>query len=325
MARVARQQIVIDFWDVGQGDATVIRPSPTHAFIIDVGPRNSPIVDWIAQNPSIFVEGIVLTHNDADHAGALAALIEAARFRIDCVYFLLDRNAKDSRFVRLFSRLNAAVRAGEVKRVLRLEAPQVVWRDSTATVEVFVRYPAVAENIAAKSPNVTAGVLTLNVDQHVRVIWASDAPIEVVERECRGTHPEYMVGPHHGAPSDRAHPSAPNWLASIGSQTTLISVGSGNRYAHPQPSYIRNSLHCGTRIVCTQLTTLCDRNRRRDVVKSHARLGLPQPNSGVACRGPVRIVLLPGGDIVGDELDAEHQIEIQKLERPKCLLLRPKT
>jgi beta-lactamase superfamily II metal-dependent hydrolase len=122
VARVARQQIVIDFWDVGQGDATVIRPSPTHAFIIDVGPRNSPIVDWIAQNPSIFIEGIVLTHNDADHAGALAALIDAARFRIECVYFLLDRNAKDSRFVRLFSRLNAAIRAGEVKRVLRLEA-----------------------------------------------------------------------------------------------------------------------------------------------------------------------------------------------------------
>jgi competence protein ComEC len=324
VARVARQPIVVDFWDVGQGDASVIRPAPSRAFIIDVGPRNSPIVDWVAQNPSLFIEGIVLTHNDADHAGALAALVEAARFRIECVYFLVDRNTKDSRFVQLFSRLNAALKAGEVKRILRLEAPQVVWTDATGSVEVSVRYPAVAENIAATAPNVTSGVLTLCIESRIRIIWASDAPIEVVARECAGSNPEYMVGPHHGAPSDRANAAAAGWVAEISAQTTLISVGSANRYAHPQPSYIRNSLRCGSRIVCTQLTPLCDRSHRRDVVKSHARLGLPQPNSGVACRGPVRIMLLSSGDIVGDELDAEHQIEIRKLERPKCLLLRPK-
>jgi beta-lactamase superfamily II metal-dependent hydrolase len=273
---------------------------------------------------SIRIDGIVLTHNDADHAGAIAAIVETARFRIECVYFLVDRTVKDARFVQLFSRLDAAVKAGEMKRLLRLEAPQVVWTDRTGGVEVVVRYPGVAANISAKTPNVTSGVLTLNVEKRARIVWAGDAPIEVVASECPGENPEYMVGPHHGAPSDRANPAAAEWLARIGAQTTLISVGSGNRYAHPQPSYIKKSLLCGSRIVCTQLTKLCDTTRHRDVVKSHARLGLPQPNTGVACRGPVRIMLLPGGDIVGDELDAEHQTEIQKLERPKCLLLAPK-
>ena len=324
MAGVARQGIVIDFWDVGQGDATVISPSRLRAFIIDGGPRNSPVIDWVAQSPSLTIDGIVLTHNDADHAGALAALIDAARFRIECVYLLVDRSVKDSRFVRLFSRLEAARKAGEVKQVIRLEAPQTVWRDQTNSVQLNVRYPDIAQNVLATSPNVTSAILTLTVDKRIRIIWASDAPIEMVENTCGGSRPEFMVGPHHGAPIDRADSRAPLWLASIGAQTTLISVGSGNRYSHPQPSYIRSSLRCGTRIVCTQLTALCDRHRKRDVVKSHARLGLPQPNTGVACRGPTRIILLPSGDIIGDELDDDHQREIQKLERPKCLLLRPK-
>jgi competence protein ComEC len=321
---VARKPIVIDFWDVGQGDATIIRQNPSQAFIIDVGPRNSPIIDWVAQNRSLTIEGIVLTHNDADHAGAIAALVDAARFRIGCVYFLADRNIKDFRFVQLFSRLDAAAKAGEIKKLLRLEAPQVVWRDATGSVEVIVRHPDVTANLVTKSPNATSGILTLNVKNRTRIIWAGDASIEVVAQECHGQQPEYMVGPHHGAPSDRANPLAERWLAEIAAQTTLISVGSNNRYDHPQPSFIRKSLRCGSRIMCTQLTALCDRSRRRDVVKSHARLGLPQPNTGVACRGPVRVMLLPSGDIVGDELDAEHQIEIRQLERPKCLLLAPK-
>ena len=325
MARVARKPIVIDFWDVGQGDATIIRPTLTQAFIIDVGPRNSPIVDWVSHNRSVTIEGIVLTHNDADHAGAIAALIDAGRGRIGTVYFLVDRNPKDSRFVQLFARLSAALKAGEIKGLLRLEAPQVVWRDATGSVEIVVRYPVVVANVGAKSPNATSGILTLNVHNRARIIWASDAPIEVVAQECSGQQPEYMVGPHHGAPSDRANALAEQWLAEIGARTTLISVGSKNSHQHPQPSFIRKSLRCSSRIVCTQLTPLCDRTRRRDVVKSHARLGLIPPNTGVACRGPVRITLLPSGDIVGDELDAEHQLEIQQLERPKCLLLAPKT
>ncbi len=324
MARVARKPIIIEFWDVGQGDASVIRPNRSRVFIIDVGPRNSPIVDWLAKNPSVFVDGIVLTHNDADHAGALMALIQAARSRIDTVYFLVDRKPKDLRFIRLFARLNAAVKAGEVKRILRLEAPQTVWRDDSGSVEVRVMYPNVSQNISASNPNATSGVLALCVGGQIRIIWASDAPIEIVERVCPNSKPEFMVGPHHGAPSDRAHQSAEKWLASICARTTVISVGSKNKHAHPQPSYIRNSLKCGSRIMCTQLTPLCDRDRRTDVVKSHARLGLPQPNTGIACRGPIRVMLLGSGDIVGDELDGEHRQEIERLQRPKCLLLLTK-
>ncbi len=323
MARVAREPLVLDFWDVGQGDATVVRPTPNRAFIIDVGPRNSPIVDWIIRNPAIGIDGIVLTHNDADHAGALSALIDAASSRIGCVYFLQDRCKKDASFVKLFSRLDEAFKAGELKKVTRLEAPGVIWHDTTKTVEIAVRYPSVLENIAADDANETSGILTLTVQGIVKVLWASDSPIEMVAKHCSGSKPDYMLGPHHGAPSDRAHTAAEGWLRDIGAQINLISVGSRNGYNHPQVSFMRKTLHAGSRVVCTQLTPLCDKMRKKDVVKSHARYALPQPRTGIACRGPSRVMLLPSDDLIGDDLDAVHQEAIRGLQRPKCLRLAP--
>jgi hypothetical protein len=166
-----------------------------------------------------------------------------------------------------------------------------IWRDKTGTVELEVRYPSVMENIPVNAPNVTSGILVLTARSVVKVIWASDAPIEMVAKHCSGAQPDYMVGPHHGAPIDRSNNAAGSWLRDIGAGTTLISVGSFNSYPHPQKSYIRKSLHAGSRIVCTQLTKLCDKNPCRDVIKSPRTLYvaetkywkcLPWPGSGDA-------------------------------------------
>jgi hypothetical protein len=267
---------------------------------------------------------LVLTHNDADHAGGLAALISAAASRIDCVYFLVDDHPKAERFLKLFARLDAAYRGGQLKEIRRLEAPGVLWTDASGSGELVVKYPNVMQNIPARSPNLTAGILELRWTGVTKIVWASDAPLEALAATCAGTSPDYLVGPHHGAPIDRAHSSAEPWLKSVAAETNLISVGSSNRHDHPQKSYLRKSRRAGSRIVCTQLTSLCDRYRRTDVIKSHARYALPPPNTGITCRGPVRVQILANGDLIGDDLDAAHQQAIQGLQRPQCLLLHGK-
>jgi beta-lactamase superfamily II metal-dependent hydrolase len=323
MAILAHQRLITEFWDVGQGDATVIRIASGRVILIDVGPRNSPIIDWLLHNPGIYIDKLVLTHNDADHAGAVIAIIDGAKFRIGHVYFLLDRNRKAKVFAALFSTLVAAYERGEIKALTRLEAPQTIWEDQALRIKLDVVYPQVHESIPASSPNIASAVLQLSVNQEVKIVWAADSLIETVAGRCANVKPDFLVGPHHGAPADRASARAQQWLDSIGATTNVLSVGSNNPHDHPQKSYIRKSLAAGSTVLCTQLTPLCDRSRSKDVVKSHARLAIPQPNTGVACRGSIRIVL-HGDTFVGDELDAEHQKEIKKLSRPQCLLLRPK-
>ena len=164
----------------------------------------------------------------------------------------------------------------------------------------------------------------MEVSGSIKIIWASDAYLEDLIRVCPDAKSPYMVGPHHGAPIDRGNGLAESWLRSVGAKINIISVGSRNRYDHPQKSYIRKAVAAGSRITCTQITPLCDKGRTKDVIKAHARYALPQPNTGIACRGPVRAMLLPSDDIIGDDLDAEHQEAIRSLQRPQCILLAPK-
>ena len=317
---MAQQPLVVEFWDVGQGDCSVIHLPSGEIILIDVGPRGNPISGWLISHGNIRVHSIVLTHNDADHIGALNAVVDGARSRIGTVYFLEDRSRKDDVFVRLVRRLDTAKKCGEVTNIRRLEAPRVLWSDSNSGSSLEVKFPPVLSNIMAPSANETAGVLSLSIHSAVKILWASDTTIENVAAQCQGSRPEYLVGPHHGAPADRGDKRALAWLKSVSPRKVVVSVGSGNDYKHPQVNYIRDVRTSGGAVVCTQLTPRCENKRKlRDVIKSHARLGLPQPNSGFTCRGPIRLTLEGGDFVSNDTLDVEHAVSILKLKSPRCV------
>src|SRR2546429_7300991 len=89
----------IDLWDVGQGDCTVVKLPSGRLLIIDVGPRGSPLIDWLNEGSrrGVGVEAIVLTHNDADHAGALPSIVADHKQRIGAIWMLLDRQVDEPR------------------------------------------------------------------------------------------------------------------------------------------------------------------------------------------------------------------------------------
>lgn len=305
---------MIVVWDVGQGDCSVLHLPTGEVILIDVGPRNSPVVDWLTRRPTLKIRSIVITHNDADHVGALAAIIDVCRSRIETVYILVDRPIKDDRFAKLFDRLHKAMQSGEI-RLERLETPSNIWTDHDINCSLDLCYPNFTANVAAREPNDTAGVLTLSVANEVKMIWASDARIRTVAERCPRARPQHMIGPHHGAPKDHKEKEAVCWLRDIGPERVILSVGTKNPHGHPLPHYIHKIRWVGGRVVCTQLTKQClkPREQLKDVVKSHALLGLPQPTTGVSCRGPIRLRLV-NGSLLGDvDIDEMHARKIQHL------------
>jgi beta-lactamase superfamily II metal-dependent hydrolase len=66
----------VDFWDVGQGDCTVLNFTDNTVILIDTGGQRSPVVDWLA-NVRPTIRSVILTHIDADHAGC--ALLHSRR------------------------------------------------------------------------------------------------------------------------------------------------------------------------------------------------------------------------------------------------------
>ena len=136
----------IDLWDVGQGDCTVIKLPSGKLLIIDVGPRGSPLVDWLNErrNEAVRIEGIVLTHNDADHAGALPSIIMEYWDRIEGIWMLLDREVGAPQFQKIFRSALQGEKRG-FYRIRRLENGQTLWEDETRQDRLHVIYPGFSE------------------------------------------------------------------------------------------------------------------------------------------------------------------------------------
>jgi competence protein ComEC len=310
--------LLVEFWDVGQGDCSVIKLPSGEIILIDVGPQNSPIVDWLTTHGTVKIHSIILTHNDQDHAGAVEAVVDTCRGRIGTVYFLSDRKRIEMKY--MVKRLAIALQKGEIGGLLRLEAPQEIWKDTTLLGLLEVKFPNIAQNILASNPNSTSAILNLSIAGNTKIIWTGDSKIESVAQVCSGTAPSHMTGPHHGAPEDRREKNAQKWLEQIKPQTAIISVGSDNGYDHPQVNYVRKLRKAKIGVLCTQLTPKCEKpSRLRHVTKSHGILAIPQPNTGYSCRGPIRLKLQNSNFQSDVKLDQDHAKAIRTLSRPKCL------
>ena len=315
------QNIQINFWDVGQGDCSTITLPDGRLIIIDTGPRGSPLIDWLNDRPRN-IHSVVLTHNDADHVGALPALIGQFMTRIQSFFMLVDRPANDTVFEKTFRCALEGERKG-CYQVTRLETGATVWRDTTVQGELIPVFPNMSANVLASSPNSASGILTLRLNGQNKILWPGDSSLARVAAECAGSNPFVMVGPHHGAPEGYKQSAAVTNIRSVSPQNAFISVATKNKYSHPRPKYIQRLERAGCHVVCSELTGFCDRNavkNHKSVMSSHLVLGLrpPRLKNSIACRGPLQLTW-NGQQFISDGLDEEHLRRVSDLRRPQCL------
>lgn len=312
----------IDFWDVGQGDCSVVHFSDSSILLIDVGPKTNPLIQWLKDKPRK-IRGVVLTHNDADHSGALCSLVEDHNDRIEGIWMLQDRDKNDRQFEKLFNCALKWEKAGKYK-IQRAEAGRQLWKSESQGLCLQIVHPSFSESIEANNPNRHSAMIVLS--RHASpndwlIGWPGDLELKTVAAHSLGTTLKVMMGPHHGAPSDRKPKSEVRAnAASISPMRSFISVGATNRYNHPSPRYVQSLALAGTHVVCSQITNCCDRaavQSKSSVFPGSALLGLPQAR-GVACRGAWRIHL-NGMELVPDPNDELHLARVALLHRPMCL------
>lgn len=309
----------VDFWDVGQGDCSVMVFDDESLVIIDTGPKGSPLVDWLSDRPKR-IRSIILTHNDSDHAGALSSVLAGTGSTIEAIHLLVDRPIKSPPFQKLFSLAMKGEAEGRYQ-LQRLEADKVIFTDS-AGIRLRVVHPSFSENVMASSPNDASALLVLEKDQEWLAVWPGDLSLKIVAEQVGNNKPCVMVGPHHGAPKGhkRGEPGAA-YTASISPRNTFISVGTNNRYDHPRPRYLTMLGRLSTRIRCSQLTRVCDTRQIHTgipVFNGAAMLGLRPSRTGTACRGAWRLSI-KNGEVSGDHFESEHLSRVAKLRRPQCL------
>jgi hypothetical protein len=141
--------------------------------------------------------------------------------------------------------------------------------------------------------------------------------------------------PHHGGAykqsTDAGSPTLPEVLTAVSPKLVVVSVGTQNRYHHPDEGTMNCLLSAGSqpRILCTQATSKCSdcipdlRETVRSLVPVLCRGNSCNPdNNGCPCAGTVTVEVRESGLSVSPTPE-EHSRVVNHFTRPKCLPSAP--
>ena len=273
------------FLDVGEGTANVIMLGRRRAIVSDCGPHTSIVTLKFLKRYVDTIEALIISHNDSDHDGGVADLLQSYPKAINNIYFLKDR---PSHLIRTWMITEHELKVGNLLNApLRLEVqdkPLIIYSDRAAGIELKLIYPYFRDNIwsdDAGKPNQTSAILCLHCGTR-SVVFSGDATIEAWESiaakmaDSLPLQCDAMTIPHHGGRISENSKKNQEYLKRLYSeiitpQWGIISTGTANQYGHPSSSTISVLRSLGIGILCTQITPQCS-----DDLES-IRPGLLQP------------------------------------------------
>ncbi|MFI5234094.1 MAG: DNA internalization-related competence protein ComEC/Rec2 [Gemmatimonadales bacterium] len=215
----------LDFLDVGQGDAALLRTPHGHAILIDAGPRlegrdagRRVVAPFLAREGIDRLDAVVLSHAHLDHFGGIPAVLD----RVNAALLLEPGEAvPDSAYLGM---LDAAAADGTQWAPLR--SGDTLRVDG---VELVVLHPDTTWAEWGLDLNEDSVVLLIHWGAF-HALLAGDAGLRA-EGRLRGRVGDIdllKVG-HHGSRTA----SGVEWLAELKPEVAVVSVGRGNRYGHP--------------------------------------------------------------------------------------------
>ena len=219
--------------DVGQGDAAVIR-SGRNAVLVDVGPADCYDVLRYLRHEGLFVDCVILSHLDEDHAGALGVLMDSEVGIGQIVMPVIAGNEGPPPQEVLLG-FEAAAKAG------------VLLREVQRGEEIdlgFVRFDVLSPHEGLSGSN-ERSLLLLGSIQGKRILTTGDLP--------KSSEPEsipvcdILKVAHHG--SKNAGSEA--FVAQASPQLALISVGARNSYGHPTQETLARLDRVGAKVYRT--------------------------------------------------------------------------
>jgi competence protein ComEC len=239
-ARLARGPAAVEFLDVGQGDAAVLRLSGA-VILIDGGPEpagREVIVPYLRSQGIDRLDLAIVTHPDLDHYGGLAYV--AGNVPVGRVLYPgVDADS------RAWMGLRALLR----ERGIPLDTArrgQLLYAGAGDTLRVLS--PEHAAQYADRNDNSVVALLTLGGR---RALFTGDlgpeAEARLTELEPGRLRGAVLKVPHHG--SDHSNPRA--FLEAVAPAQAVLSCGRRNNFGHPGPVTVAALRGAGAALFCT--------------------------------------------------------------------------
>jgi beta-lactamase superfamily II metal-dependent hydrolase len=234
----------VDFLDVGQGDAILIKTPAGQNILIDGG-RDKTVLARLAENLSWFdrqLDLLILTHPDDDHAGGLAAV--ASRFKIKkFVYTALSDESPG------YLALLDEIKKQGIAAVI-VDRPQIINFDPSTRLEIL----SPTKSFAGQAPQ------NINNSSIVsRLVYGATAVLLTGDIEA-GAEGELLVNAapvaasaikisHHGSDSGSSEP----FLTAVNPELAVIPVGADNTFGHPSRRVLKRLERLGAVVYRTDL------------------------------------------------------------------------
>jgi competence protein ComEC len=244
----APARLEVDFLDVGQGDAILIKTPQAQKILIDGGPDNKVLAELathLTWRDKTF-DLLILTHPHADH---LLGLIEILK-RYEVKKILLTNVNYDNQSYHYFLEL---ARAQKIP-LLIVSGPKLL--DFGANCYLKIIYPF--KNLSGarvKKLNNSSIVSQLIYGQN-KFLFTGDGEVET-EKELLAANSAsgldlkstvLKIG-HHGS----ATASSLTFLQKVAPRLAVIEVGAGNKFGHPATSTLERLRTLGIKIWRTDL------------------------------------------------------------------------
>ncbi len=237
-------------FDVGQGDAALIRLPRGKTLLIDGGPKTERfdpgeriVAPYLIKNGIAQIDALVLTHPHADHLGGLRYLVE--QFKIGKI--LIAGTKFESSEYEAF--LQKAKRRG-------IPICEIIAPDSLRLVKNIRIYFLSPDKAGKGKPsdlshaiNNQSLVMRMAYGQ-TEMLFMGDAETPVEKKlleQYQNLDADILKVGHHGS----ATSSSPIFLDRVSPEFAVISVGARNRHGHPSPVTLKNLMTIGTKILRT--------------------------------------------------------------------------
>ncbi len=228
------------FFDVGQGDAALVRTPEGVNVLIDAGPEERLVATRLAALGVARLDLVVASHAHADHVAGFPAVL--ARHPVG---LLLEPGCPSESAP--YDRFLEAARAEDVP--LRRPRGGVSLQLGGLRVEVLG-----PDECARDSPNDDSIVLLLAYEEAgyagAAILFPGDAEVPAQRDLLDDRDPvaaDVLKVPHHGGAT-----SDPAFFRAVGAGLAVVSVGE-NEYGHPVPETLHALREAGATVVRTDL------------------------------------------------------------------------
>ncbi len=232
-----KDDIEIDFIDVGQGDSILIKTQAQN-FLMDTG--GSPVESFdIGKNitlpylkkQGIFkLQGVIITHFDEDHSQGLAAIIDEMKIDKIFVSYLPQGELLEN------------IKKKNIPIIL-LKKDDCILLDNNTSLQIIWPF----DNVEELSSNNKSLISILNYKDYI-VLLTGDMEREVeLSLKDDLSKVNILKVPHHGSSTS----SSQDLLGVIKPEASIISVGRNNFYSHPNADVIERLQSIGSKIYRT--------------------------------------------------------------------------